>query len=274
MITLPLSKYATSFLNNFRFYRKTALIIMAILFIPIQVFAIYDQIAFDVAVKDNTVTFAFTPDYKQDLDRDGNLVQRVAPDIKPFYNLYVVALNTDGFYFINNNQGILEKEKFDPAVEPSPLITRSSHGLETVMGSFNVAELNNTYFFAGSGSSLLDLLTTGSFVQLYAGYIPAIPQPERQWTIMVYMVGSDLEGDSGTKTRNASNDIMQMIAGSAGLNSNTVNIVITTGGSKRNGWQTVKRSFIHNGTLHAMADMGDLNMGAPETLSDFVSWSK
>lgn len=92
-------------------------------------------------------------------------------------------------------------------------------------------------------------------------------------TVLVYMVGSDLESKGGAATA----DINEMLK--VGSTEN-LNIVITTGGAEKDGWKTVKRYLIPKGTktitsikeLTAIADLGDKNMGDTATLRDFLDW--
>ncbi len=239
--------------------------------LPRSADALYDQVAFDISVSDGNIGFSFTP--------DGNLSKG-----NPL-NLYIAALIGTDIYFFNRNSQPFGLEKFSPNAEPSPFIVSSpddGHPVpltlaisdEGTPAPFDISTLNGIRFFAGSGSSVADFLVRGNLVQFYAGTVPTLPQPKRKWTVMVYMVGSTLE--SGQK--NASKDILQMISGSMGLPENLVNIVVTTGGSKRNGWEHVKRSFIHGGQIDPIEDLGydkeTLNMGEPDVLSDFVAWGQ
>jgi hypothetical protein len=92
-------------------------------------------------------------------------------------------------------------------------------------------------------------------------------------TVLVYMVGSDLESKHGAATA----DINEMLK--VGSNQN-LNIVITTGGANKDGWREVKRFLIPKGTktitsikeLTQLADLGDKNMGTSETLREFLDW--
>lgn len=92
-------------------------------------------------------------------------------------------------------------------------------------------------------------------------------------TVLVYMVGSDLESKGGAATA----DINEMLK--VGSTEN-LNIVITTGGAEKDGWKTVKRYLIPKGTktitsineLTALADLGTKNMGDTATLRDFLDW--
>lgn len=92
-------------------------------------------------------------------------------------------------------------------------------------------------------------------------------------TVLVYMVGSDLESKHGAATA----DINEMLK--VGSNEN-LNIVVTTGGANKNGWRTVKRFLIPKGTknitsineLTQLTDLGTPNMGESATLRDFLDW--
>jgi len=92
-------------------------------------------------------------------------------------------------------------------------------------------------------------------------------------TVLVYMVGSDLESKHGAATA----DINEMLK--VGSNQN-LNIIITTGGANKDGWRTVKRFLIPKGTkaissineLTQLVDLGDKNMGEVSTLRDFLDW--
>lgn len=243
------------------------LIFIGMISFPTSAAAIYDQIAFDISAGDGTLKFSFTPDYKQDQN-----MFSTSNDIKTFNALYLAALIGQDIYFLNRTNGVLGIEPFTPGVEPRPFT--EDHGSEALLGSFDVPILQDVNIFAGTGSSVEDFLTSGSFVQLYDGRMPDLPQPSKDWTVMVYMVGSNLEGGLNSKKRNASKDIMQMLSGSKALSNDSINIVLSTGGSKRKGWERVKRSFIQNGILYPMKDLGTLNMGESEVLSDFVIWSK
>lgn len=104
-----------------------------------------------------------------------------------------------------------------------------------------------------------------------AAQIASTKTPTR--TVLVYMVGSDLESKGGAATA----DINEMLK--VGSNKN-FNIVITTGGADKDGWRTVKRFLIPKGTktitsineLTQLADLGSKNMGDSATLRDFLDW--
>jgi hypothetical protein len=102
-----------------------------------------------------------------------------------------------------------------------------------------------------------------------ASRVPA--QPVRDWTVMVYMNGSDLESETGAAT-----DDLREILGS-GIDTNRNNIIILTGGSKR--WMNnmvspneVALWRIDDGRLVKLAGIGLRNMGDPGTLSGFIDY--
>jgi len=108
---------------------------------------------------------------------------------------------------------------------------------------------------------------------LAAADSPQLPRPMGEWTVMVYVVASDLE--SPKPKDYASQDISEMSQGTQGNNSDTIHVVVTTGGSKAPNWDTVKRFFIHDGQPpHVLADLGKQKMSEPQTLSKFVQYAQ
>lgn len=90
-------------------------------------------------------------------------------------------------------------------------------------------------------------------------------------TVMVYVIGSDLESDGGC----ASEDISEMLSAELGEN---VNVIIQTGGASE--WtnpmissDTCQRFSIDGNNLTPVADIGLVNMAEPSTLTDFISWA-
>lgn len=79
------------------------------------------------------------------------------------------------------------------------------------------------------------------------------------------MVGSDLESGGGAGTT----DIGEMMQ--AGSDDN-LKVVVETGGANKDGWRTVKRTLINQGSETELSDQGNLNMGNPTTLQDFITW--
>lgn len=101
------------------------------------------------------------------------------------------------------------------------------------------------------------------------------PQPQAATTVMVYMVGSNLESNWESGTANINEMLKATLPAST-------NIVIETGGanvvddSSRPvpDWVNVKRHVLANGKIQQVADLGKVDMGAPSTLSDFIVWAK
>lgn len=92
-----------------------------------------------------------------------------------------------------------------------------------------------------------------------------------EYTVLVYMIGADLEFFH----HSASDNLSEMIK--VPLLSN-VNLVIETGGGYNNpegsliNFTTVKRFIVENQTFNQIADLGSIDMASPETLSDFLIW--
>lgn len=89
-------------------------------------------------------------------------------------------------------------------------------------------------------------------------------------TLMVYMVGSDLESGYAC----ASDDLKEMMK--VGSN-DKFNIIVQTGGASK--WNisgisasTNQRWLVKKDKLEKIQDVGKGDMGKPDTLSDFVSW--
>ena len=83
------------------------------------------------------------------------------------------------------------------------------------------------------------------------------------WTFMVYIVGSDLQTnmDAGIL------DIVEMWNIGSGENTN---IVVATGGSKAEGWETVRYHRVVKDNLETWKNLGQINMADPNLLTDFV----
>ncbi len=88
---------------------------------------------------------------------------------------------------------------------------------------------------------------------------------QAKYTILVYIVGSDLESDSSAATDNI-NQMKQV-----GSTSN-MNVVIETGGANKTGWQTVQRKLILHNDEQVLQDLGSLNMGLTSTIENFFEW--
>lgn len=89
-------------------------------------------------------------------------------------------------------------------------------------------------------------------------------------TLLIYMIGSDLETDVGLGTGN----LEEMQAAGSGPD---VNVLVTTGGSKKDGWRTVRRWRIDAEGRRERTELEDLgahNMGSGDTLRDFIVWGR
>lgn len=104
-------------------------------------------------------------------------------------------------------------------------------------------------------------------------------------TLMIYMVGSDLESGRGAakgtagQPSAATRNIQEMLAASF----TGVNVVLTTGGALKDdpdnlglvkSWRTLKRHVIANGKMVELADLGAVSMAETDTLSNFIQWAK
>ncbi|WP_130836619.1 clostripain-related cysteine peptidase [Lachnoclostridium sp. Marseille-P6806] len=105
------------------------------------------------------------------------------------------------------------------------------------------------------------------------------------FTLLVYMIGSDLESEYGA----ASEDLMEMLAAPApdlganaaeetGEDEGGLHILIQTGGAKK--WLSqgiapeVQRYQVRDGKLELLETVGDRSMADAETLSDFITFSR
>ncbi len=101
---------------------------------------------------------------------------------------------------------------------------------------------------------------------------------EADYTILVYMNGSDLESaydeDTGLYDGAASTDIEEMVSG---LSGDRVRVVLETGGTLAWANEQIdneqnQRWLIDGGGLTHLEDVGRRNIGEADTLSDFVEW--
>jgi hypothetical protein len=98
------------------------------------------------------------------------------------------------------------------------------------------------------------------------------PVPKSAWTVLVYMAAdNNLE-------KFALDDLSEMLAAES---SEDVNVLVQIdrasgfyelGLGQTAAWESMKRFRVRTGALEEVADLGELNTGDPETLSDFVSW--
>jgi hypothetical protein len=103
----------------------------------------------------------------------------------------------------------------------------------------------------------------------------APPAPQARWTIMVYMSGDNNLEDYIVKD-------IELELGLAGSNADVRIVALADRGpgydTSRGDWQTTKLFYVTQGIVadaaHAVADWGERNFGDPQTLIDFVTWSK
>jgi hypothetical protein len=113
------------------------------------------------------------------------------------------------------------------------------------------------------------------FVALGAVAASAAPPQKAKWTVMVYMSGdnnledyvvNDLELELGALGSNADVEIVALADRGPGYD------------TRRGDWQTTKLFHVTQGmqadAASAVADWGERNMGDPQTLVDFVTWTK
>jgi hypothetical protein len=187
-----------------------------------------------------------------------------------------LALTTDEQNFLFLSPDLNTTLWQPPAVPPVFFTNKFRPGC---YGPFDAANLQGVQLYAGVGSSFDDLVQHQKYLKIFGGS-PTLTNESKSWTVMVYMVGSSLERQPPNEqqppktTGNASKDIVEMLAGTRLPENRNINVVITTGGSSREGWKTVKRSLVQNGQLHILEDLGGLSMASPQTLSDFVLWAK
>ena len=103
----------------------------------------------------------------------------------------------------------------------------------------------------------------------------APPVPQARWTIMVYMSGDNNLEDYIVK------DIEEEL-GLAGSDANVKVVALADRGPRydtsRGDWQTTKLFYVTQGIVadaaHAVADWGERDLGDPQTLIDFVTWTR
>ncbi|HIE02041.1 MAG TPA: hypothetical protein EYP59_17455 [Thiotrichaceae bacterium] len=190
---------------------------------------------------------------------------------EPIYiadKLYLAALTNQEIFLVNALENGVKLTNLNEQTEPQPFIQGESES-EICLGPFPKENLKDYQLIAGIGDSLNNMIQKEHYKTFFSGFTNTSQFP-KNWTIMVYMVGSDLE----SRGRHASKDFLEMLQGSSQSPPDISNLIITTGGSTRNGWQTVKRTFIQNGQQYVLEDLGAKSMADPQTLSDFVIWAK
>ncbi|MFW7349271.1 MAG: clostripain-related cysteine peptidase [Pigmentiphaga sp.] len=91
------------------------------------------------------------------------------------------------------------------------------------------------------------------------------PAAKADITLLVYMMGTNLESENGAATGNIAE--MQSVAPS-----DRVNVVLTTGAADKDGWRTVQRKRVRGQQVELLDDLGAVDMGSAQTLRDFLAW--
>ena len=117
---------------------------------------------------------------------------------------------------------------------------------------------------------LLILLST-----LTGTVVAAPPAPKAKWTVMVYISGDNNLEDYVVKD-------LELELAPTGSSSSVQVVALADRGpgydTSRGDWQTTKLYHVTQGMIadsaSAVADWGERNMGDPQTLIDFVTWTK
>ena len=218
-------------------------------------FAIYDLASINITPSPQGTSFCFL------LDSTGTKKMYLASTVDEKDFLFLSPTTT----------GTIEFTPWQPPAEPPVFIEKKIR--PNCFGPFTTDILQGIKLYAGVGNSFSELLEQQQYLKIFANQ-PPLTGEEKAWTVMVYQVGSSLERVATKTSGNASKDILEMLAGMQLPANRNINVVVTTGGSSREGWRTVKRSFIRDGQWYVLEDLGEQSMGDPQTLSDFVLWAK
>lgn len=234
--------------------------------IVVPAFAIYDLASINITPSSQGTEFCFALDTSEN-----EMYLALAVDEQEF--LFLSPTSTGELNFVTWQL---------PAINPP--IFFAGKVRPVCYGPFPTETLQNVQLYAGVGKDFDDVLEHQKYLQIFDGS-PTLTREEKPWTVMVYIVGSSLERQIGDLTSsdpekfktitkgNASKDILEMLSGTQTPENHHINVVITTGGSSREGWKTVKRSLIRDGQLYVLEDLGKQLMSKPQTLTDFVAWA-
>src|SRR5262245_4040267 len=122
---------------------------------------------------------------------------------------------------------------------------------------------------------LLLLATVVTLVAALTATVATAAAPGAKWTVMVYMSGNNNLEDYIV------NDL-ELELGALGSNADVQVVALADRGPKydtrRGDWKTTKLFHVTQGMVadaaSAVADWGERDMGDPQTLRDFVTWSK
>lgn len=122
------------------------------------------------------------------------------------------------------------------------------------------------------GGSVLAFLAVCATV-LFAFVLPNLnKEPEKKMTLMIYMIGSDLEAKGGSGTK----DIEEIVG--SGVDLSTTNVVVYAGGSKKWHNEIVSAEEVHSllelkeGGFQNVKTFDTKSMGDAQCLSDFLNY--
>ncbi len=218
--------------------------------------AVYDYLSVDIIPTENEVKFCFQSDYSTE------------------DNTYLAAQVADQFYFLSQDKQL---NLWDGRSEP-PIFTKKAATTNPDKGiicfdPFPKTVLQDISVYAGVGKSLDDMIKKERYAVIYSDTADS-SKSLKDWTIMVYMTGSNLEHTTSPQKRHGSQNVLDMLKGTLAPNSDAFNLVVSTGNSGRYAWKTVKRSLIERGQQHVLQDLGMKKMVDGEALKDFVLWSR
>src|SRR6056297_2934519 len=92
---------------------------------------------------------------------------------------------------------------------------------------------------------------------------------EKPYTVMIYMIGSDLESYDGF----AETDLYEILD----ADTENINVIIQTGGCYEWFMEGIEnnnqRWEVQDDNLKLVKNLGKLNMGESQTLQDFIEWT-
>jgi len=172
------------------------------------------------------------------------------------------------WFFYDGGSGNLGQGMIDTAdstindITDETFAANGSSDTTTNIGANTYVRNTNTVDFSTVKSTPWDISEASTHVE---------PQDKRPYTIMVYMIGSNLESEDGS----ASSDIQEML--NSQVNSENANVIIMTGGAKT--WKDFgipsdcSLIQVKDGQLYLLDTIGMKDMGDPGTLSSFIDFS-
>jgi len=213
------------------------------------------------------------PEYTQNQNNEGNISGLSGEETKaPGLNYVLITPSPVGTFVPNVSTEIIS---FDPQTTETPTYTAAPHVHSwvnatctspmycSICGETQGEALGHEWSEANYDSPSTCLrcgLTRGE----------AVEKEYKSNTILIYMIGSDLESIQGRATT----DINEMLAAN---NCSSTNIVIQSGGTKnwKNVWMTdgaTQRFTVSENDLQLMETLDGNNMTEASSLENFISW--